>query len=188
MRPLRPYEASHWAQAQQTGNVGRKAVLMALAEFADEWGSCFPSQALLAEVTEQSVRTIREQLAWLRDNGLIEVQHRARQDGQGRTSNRYYLRIDLTANLAGSKGPNGNPEGASGETGKGYRQSAAVIGELPPLNSQDRSSSADRNEQRPPYHRRANENKPPPRKVVENDDGTITVLKADQSEPDERGA
>jgi hypothetical protein len=82
-----------WARNARTGSVGRKAVLLVLAEYADEADSCYPSQATIAAATEQSVRTVRGQLADLEAAGLLRREHRARPDG-GRTSDRYYLLRD----------------------------------------------------------------------------------------------
>lgn len=87
-----------WARRVRTGSPGRKATLMVLAEHADERNSCFPSQRLLAEATEQSERTVRAQLADLENAGLIRREHRGREGG-GRTSDRYYLLVN-PANLA----------------------------------------------------------------------------------------
>jgi len=38
------FQALAWAWEQRTGSAGRKAVLGALAQFADEHGVCYPSQ------------------------------------------------------------------------------------------------------------------------------------------------
>ncbi|HEU5032714.1 MAG TPA: helix-turn-helix domain-containing protein [Spirillospora sp.] len=90
------YAAPHWAASQRVGDVGTKAVLLVLANYADEEFSCYPAQATIAEETEQSVRTVRRQLARLEELGLIRREHRY--DGRGkRTSDRFYLDLDATA-------------------------------------------------------------------------------------------
>lgn len=82
-----------WARDQRVGDVGRKATLMVLAEFADQTGYCWPSQALLADQTEQSVSTIKRQLRWLEAEGFIARERR--HDGEGhRTSDGYLLQFD----------------------------------------------------------------------------------------------
>lgn len=96
------FEALNWAVKVKAGGPGHKAVLLALAQYADEAQSCFPSQALLAEVTEQGVRTIQRQLAQLEDRGLIRSVARGRRGG-GRISNRYTLMVGTKpADMAGN--------------------------------------------------------------------------------------
>jgi len=92
-----------WARNARTGSVGRKAVLLVLAEYADEADSCYPSQATIAAATEQSVRTVRGQLADLAAAGLLRREARHKADG-GRTSDRYYLlrEADPPADVAGA--------------------------------------------------------------------------------------
>ena len=137
-QPLRPFDTLHWAQEQRTGSVARKAVLMALAGFADERGSCYPGQATLADITEQSERTVRSHLAALEEDGFIRRERRANTSGSGgRSSDRYYLGV-LPANIAG-KSEGGSPatgadlpangQGLTGNSEGGNRQ--PVAGEVP---------------------------------------------------------
>ena len=67
-----------------------KLVLMALADFADEVGHCWPSVARMQEMTGLSERAIRTALATLETEERIELE---RSVGRGRTS-RYALRIN----------------------------------------------------------------------------------------------
>lgn len=97
---------------------------MVLAEHADEAMSCYPSQATIADATEQSVRTVRSQLADLEAAGLITRQHRGNGQG-GRTSDRYTLLVPQAGSApnpapipAAAPGVSGNAEGA-------YRQPVA---------------------------------------------------------------
>lgn len=69
-------EAIAWASKQRTGSPGAKLVLIALANYANDRGQCWPSQATLAMWTEQSERTIRTHLATLESMGLIIRQAR----------------------------------------------------------------------------------------------------------------
>lgn len=64
-------EAIAWAAKQKAGSPGAKLVLIALANYANEDGECWPSQATLAQWTEQGERTIRRHLIDLEQLGLI---------------------------------------------------------------------------------------------------------------------
>lgn len=75
------FQALAWAWEQRTGSAGRKAVLGALAQFADEHGVCYPSQETIARHTEQSVRTVREHMAALETAGFITRVGRKKADG-----------------------------------------------------------------------------------------------------------
>jgi hypothetical protein len=56
------WKATAWALGQTTGAARRKLLLLALANYADETGVCWPSQETLARDTEQSVDTVQRQL------------------------------------------------------------------------------------------------------------------------------
>lgn len=79
-----------WAVDQRTGSPARKAVLMNLADRADEAWSCFPGQKRIADDTELGERTVRRALDDLTEAGLILRHHRRRKDGSW-TSDRYVL-------------------------------------------------------------------------------------------------
>lgn len=81
-----------WAYRQKIIG-GAKFVLVALADHADENHSCFPGQKKLAEMTGQSERTVRRQLAELELQGLISRSRRFTSGGH-RTSDRYTLPVD----------------------------------------------------------------------------------------------
>jgi hypothetical protein len=91
---LENYAASLWAQRTTAGSVGRKAVLLYLAECCDERGTCFPGQRKMAEATEQGHRTVERHIAEMTAAGLLCHHARPRQDGRGRSSDRYYLHVD----------------------------------------------------------------------------------------------
>jgi hypothetical protein len=53
------WQATAWAINQTTGSTRRKALLLALANYADANGVCWPSQERLAADTEQSVDSVQ---------------------------------------------------------------------------------------------------------------------------------
>ena len=78
----------NWCIKQKTDTPTTKLVLFILSNYADENGSCYPSEKKLAELVGISDRQIRRCLTWLVDNKLINIEHR-----KG-TSNRYFLSMD----------------------------------------------------------------------------------------------
>lgn len=60
---------------------GRKFVMMALADYADESFECFPHINTIAEYTAQSERAVRRHLQDLEDEGIISRKRRRREDG-----------------------------------------------------------------------------------------------------------
>jgi len=103
--------ATAWAKKQKTGSATLKAVLLAVADYADENGCAWPSQKRLAEDTELSARSVRDALAGLESKGLIRREMRMRDDGS-RASDRIILPSAGGENLAGGG------EAASGGVGK----------------------------------------------------------------------
>lgn len=65
-----------WAKKQKTGHSTRKAVLVAIADYADEMGRCWPSQKRIAEDTEFGERTVRRALSELEEMGFIKRDNR----------------------------------------------------------------------------------------------------------------
>jgi hypothetical protein len=82
------WQATAWAERQVTGSPSRKVLLLILANYADEYGICWPSQEVLAKGTEQSLDTIQRQLRILAQVGLISVA--VRPMGRGRWPSRTY--------------------------------------------------------------------------------------------------
>ena len=74
-------QAVSWAIKQKTGSPTAKVLLICLANYADEDGLCWPSQATIANETELSERAAREWLKTLEENGFIERTRRHRADG-----------------------------------------------------------------------------------------------------------
>ena len=86
------------AGEQRCGDVGTKATLLILANYADENFSCFPSQETIAEESEQSVSSVYRQLKRL--EALSLIRREKRYDGRGkRTSDRFFLNLDLVVNV-----------------------------------------------------------------------------------------
>lgn len=83
--------ALNWASHVVAGSPAKKAVLWALANYADERWSCYPSQATISEQSEVPVRTVRRILQEWEDGGLIVRQHRCADSGRGRTSDRIFI-------------------------------------------------------------------------------------------------
>ena len=71
------FKALSWSWAMNTETAGRKLVLVALAQFSDEFNRCWPSQRMLSDRTHQSERTIRDHLDWLEENGFIRGEKKA---------------------------------------------------------------------------------------------------------------
>lgn len=69
---------------------GRKFVAMALADYADEAWSCFPSVEQLAQYTSQGEKTVRDHLDALEEAGVITRDRQRRDDG---TLGRYRFKL-----------------------------------------------------------------------------------------------
>ncbi|MBB4422313.1 hypothetical protein GGD66_000839 [Bradyrhizobium sp. CIR48] len=62
-------------QKTKVGSPSAKALLLALANFADDEGaSCFPGQHALQEITELSLDTIQRQLKFLIEGGFVTAE------------------------------------------------------------------------------------------------------------------
>lgn len=69
---------------------GRKFVAMALADYADEAWSCFPSVEQLARYTSQGEKTVRDHLDALEEAGVLTRERQRRDDG---TLGRYRFKL-----------------------------------------------------------------------------------------------
>lgn len=78
----------NWCIKQKTDTPTTKLVLFILSNYADENGSCYPSEKKLGELVGVSDRQIRRCLTYLVKNNYISVEPRSG------TSNRYYLSMD----------------------------------------------------------------------------------------------
>lgn len=78
------------------------AVLMVLADCHNPVNGCFPSQDYICSKTNLAERAVRDQLARLRERGLIDWD--AMREGQRRGSNRYRLGFEADFQPANSAG------------------------------------------------------------------------------------
>jgi hypothetical protein len=76
------WQATAWAEKRVTGSPARKVLLLVLANYANDLGYCWPSQATLAAGTEQSPDTIQRQLKRLAADGHITIEKRPRASGR----------------------------------------------------------------------------------------------------------
>lgn len=83
-------EALNWCKNQTCPNPTAKLVLFVLSNYADERGSCYPSEKHIAKICGVSDRSIRRCLQSLSEYGLLEIKHRSG------TSNRYFLSVDTS--------------------------------------------------------------------------------------------
>ncbi len=86
------YEAINWAFSQKVKS-GPRFVLVALANYADENNSCYPSYKKLHEKTGIAVKTIGTHLKHLEAAGLISRTQQRYDDGNF-SSHRYQLHLD----------------------------------------------------------------------------------------------
>jgi hypothetical protein len=88
------FQAMAWAVKQKVGNATGKAILLMLANYADEKGKCWPSQETLAEECECSVATVAR---WLNSFAEMGFLTRVKQYGEGgyRRADVLLLEIDL---------------------------------------------------------------------------------------------
>src|SRR5690554_3278240 len=88
------FQAMAWAVKQKVGNATGKAILLMLANYADERGECFPSQETLAGECECSIATVARWIKHFEGSGFLT---RSKQYGEGgyRRADRLRLRINL---------------------------------------------------------------------------------------------
>ncbi|MEN5117476.1 helix-turn-helix domain-containing protein [Luteimonas sp. TWI662] len=63
--------ATKWALQQQVGDPGTKLVLVAMAQLLNKENRCYPGAAYLAQVTEQSVGKVHNDLTALTELKLL---------------------------------------------------------------------------------------------------------------------
>ena len=112
-------QAVGWALAQEIASSSAKFVLVAIANYADKDGRCWPSQKAVAFDTSLTDRSIRKAIAVLEDLGFIKRVERRRPDGS-RASDV----IQIVAFDTGKLQPedfSGGMEESSAPTGKKFR-------------------------------------------------------------------
>ena len=92
------WQATAWAVKQKTGSASRKVLLLVLANYADEFGICWPSQEALKAETEMSEDTIQRQSKVLKLLGLVKIVRRRRKDGTW-PALLYQLNMENTASI-----------------------------------------------------------------------------------------
>lgn len=107
-----------WALRLKVGSPTLKTVLIAVANYADENGKCWPSTKRLAEDTELTKRSILTALKGLEEKGLIRRTERRREDGS-RASDI----IELIENNGGEKAA----LGGEGVSPRGERAAPGVV-------------------------------------------------------------
>lgn len=78
-------QAITWALGVECTSATEKAVLLVLANYADERGKCWPSQRTVAKQACTSERTVRRMVADLEARGLLTRENRRRADGSRST-------------------------------------------------------------------------------------------------------
>jgi biotin operon repressor len=142
----------NWAKRVTAGGQTRKAVLLLLADYADEKGRAWPSQGTLAETLEMSERTVRTAIKELVEAGIISRKARWRDDGTRGTD---ILKFDMDAVNRNELPVINQPANGAETTGKSRqinRQMAPTLpaapaanpsqGEPPQGNHQSNSSEA----------------------------------------------
>jgi hypothetical protein len=79
-------QAISWALSVRVGSPSAKCVLLALANYANERGLCWPSQERLAVETDQSVDSVQRRLADLEKSSIIRRLQRGRKYGKRATT------------------------------------------------------------------------------------------------------
>ncbi len=83
----------------------KKLVLVILANYADEKGTCYPSYKHLARMIGlETTRTIQNAIKEFEDMGLLQIEHRKLDNG-GYTSNRYHLSLNVTPSVSDNTTP-----------------------------------------------------------------------------------
>lgn len=92
------WQATAWVSNVEAGGPSGKLLLYALANYADENGRCWPSDARLMADTEMAERTIRDWKRKLEDAGLITVERRRNAAGT-------WSADEIRLEMAGKKAP-----------------------------------------------------------------------------------
>lgn len=97
------YQALSWASEIKTGSPTRKAVLLALSNYAGWANTCWHSQKAIAEGTELSVRSVARAMDDLEAMGLIKRKRQHRKDGTRTTD---LIEVMVSGAASDEKTPN----------------------------------------------------------------------------------
>ncbi|AUZ06334.1 hypothetical protein ADP71_31560 [Vitreoscilla sp. C1] len=81
-----------WDLPRETLNQGQKLILLALCDYANDDGECYPSQYKLADRCSCTERAVRNHLAWFKELGVLD---QSRRQKGGRRLSDFYV-IDLS--------------------------------------------------------------------------------------------
>lgn len=101
---------------------GRRLLLVALGDNANEQGICWPSITTLARRCESSTKSVRRWLREFADHDLLSISHR--HDAAGQTSNLYQLR--LSRRVAEAPEQPGDTESPPTDTESGGRDTEST--------------------------------------------------------------
>jgi DNA-binding transcriptional regulator YhcF (GntR family) len=138
------YSAMAWARAIKTGSPTVKAVLLAVANYADEEGICWPSQDQLAEDTELSRHSIMRAIEQLEEMDLLTRERRHRKDGS-RTSD--LIMLDLSRTVQRSTEQRSSEQRSTQQQPKSHSATAEPIIEPSSIPSSGRASKPKGEEQ-----------------------------------------
>jgi DNA-binding transcriptional ArsR family regulator len=93
------FEWMAWASKQNIDHSPTKFVLIALANYADHKGVCFPSAKTIQKFTSLSEKTIYRAFKKLEEMGLVEMKRRRRDDGGYSTYEFQFLTSGLSVQL-----------------------------------------------------------------------------------------
>jgi len=108
------WQATAWVATVEAGGSSGKLLLYALANYADEHGRCWPSDARLMQDTELSERAIREWKRKLEEAGLLRVERRRTPGGTFQADE---IRLSM-----GAQPPAKSAGGATGKSCRDHRQ------------------------------------------------------------------
>ena len=74
-----------------------KLILLALNQFVDCLGQCYPGCETIAKMTGFSARSVQRVIRGLEASGIIHTQNRKRESGNGQKSNLYAIKFALLA-------------------------------------------------------------------------------------------
>lgn len=135
-------EALNWVIKQEWESPSQFAVLMLLANYADEDASCYPSQQHIGKVTRLSERTVRDVVVRVEAMGRLVREKGETGAGKRHRLTRYRLllendsrpsrRPDVPANSAGTNSEAADPAAAAGPPGDDAGNGGGLNRQMPP--------------------------------------------------------